>query len=178
MRFKHLVGLLVFSLAAGTYCAQEKPQSEANTGQKSEQVPATATEPAPQPVHGFKLTPEDAARKNPVTFNTVSVERGKKIYDTQCAMCHGEKGDGKGEVAVEMKIAPPDFTKPEVLSKRADGEIYAIIGGGSSLMPGQGKRMTETHTWNMVNYLRALSGKEPARATGKEPEEGVILIPQ
>ena len=174
MRLKHILGLLVVFLVVGAYWAQEKPQSD----QKSGQAAATPAQAEAQPVHGFKLTPEDIARKNPVKFNTVSVERGKKIYGTQCAMCHGAKGDCKGEVAEEMKITPPDFTKPETLQKRTDGELFAIIGGGSETMPGQGTRLTETHKWHLVNHMRALSGKHPERATGKEPEEGILLVPQ
>jgi mono/diheme cytochrome c family protein len=174
MKVKHLLWPMVFGLVLGICWAQEKPKSE----QKGEQSAAETAPTAVPPAHAFKLTPEDVARKNPAKFNTVSVERGKKIYKTQCAMCHGEKGDGKGEVVEEMKINPPDFTKPGLLDKRTDGELFAILGAGSDAMPGQGSRMSETHKWNIVNYLRALSGKQPERATGKEPEEGILLIPQ
>jgi len=173
MKARYILGLLVLSLAAGNFWAQEQ--------QKTEQKPApgaAAAPAAPQPVHGFKLTPEDAAKKNPIKFTTNSVERGKKIYMTQCAMCHGEKGDGKGEAVGEMHLNPPDFTKPEVLDKRTEGDLFAIISSGDELMPGQGKRMTDTHKWNLVNYLRSLSGKVPQRSTGNEPEENIILVPQ
>ncbi len=172
MKFRQIVGLLILCLLASFCWTQDKPKDD----QKAP-PPAAQEAPAP-PAHGFKLTPEDAARKNPTKFTTVSVERGKKIYDTQCAMCHGPKGNGKGEVAEEMKLTTPDFTNPETLKKRTDGELYAIIGGGSEAMPGQGTRMSDTHKWNIVNYLRSLSGKTPEKATGKEPEEGIILVPQ
>ena len=45
-------------------------------------------------------------------------------------------------------------------------------------MPGQAGRMTDPQRWNLVNYLRALSGKVPEKATGKELDETVILVPQ
>ncbi len=91
---------------------------------------------APAGRHVFKIYPEDAARKNPVRFSEVSVERGRELYQTQCAMCHGQKGDSKGDAVEEMQIHPPDFTKPDTLGKRTDGELYAIIGSGSATMPG------------------------------------------
>ena len=37
--------------------------------------------------------------------------------------------------------------------------------------------MTDTHRWNLVNYLRMLSGKVPEKSTGNEPEENIILVP-
>ena len=172
MRAKYLFGLLILVLSAGSYWAQEeKPKSE-------EKAPSGAAAEGSQAAHPAKITPADIARKNPVKFTTLSVERGQKIYKTQCAMCHGEKGDGKGDMVEEMKIHPPDLTKPETLKDRTDGALYAIIGAGSEAMPSQGTRLSDAHKWNLVNYLRSLSGKPPERATGKEPEENVILVPQ
>lgn len=172
MRAKNVSKLLVLAVMAGSVWAQEqKPPAE-------EKGTTAAPPTAPETPHFFKVTPEEAARKNPIKYTTLSVERGAKLYRTQCAMCHGEKGDGKGEMVEEMKITPTDFTKPETLKDRSDGALYAIIGAGSEVMPSQGTRMTDTHKWNLINYLRSLSGKAPERATGKEPEENVILVPQ
>lgn len=171
---RHLTGLLVLLFVMGSLWAQEKQKAE----EKAPSGTAAAASAMPQMVHGYNISPEDAARKNPTKFTTVSVERGNKIFKTQCAMCHGETGDGKGDMVAEMKINPPDFTKPETLKDRTDGELFAILGLGSEVMPGQGKRMTDEHKWNIVNLLRSMAGKVPEKATGKEPEENVILVPQ
>jgi hypothetical protein len=76
-----------------------------------------------------------------------------------------------------MKLTLPDFTKPDTLKARTDGEIFAIIGGWKDPMPSQAGRLTDTHRWNLVNYLRAVSGMVPEKATGKELEENIILVP-
>lgn len=91
MKPKHILALLALVLAAGSYWAQETQTTEEKPG-----PPAAAAPAAPEAVHGFKLTPEDAARKNPVKFTTVSVERGKKstIRSAQCAT--GTKVTGRG----------------------------------------------------------------------------------
>jgi mono/diheme cytochrome c family protein len=175
MLSKTFCGVLVFCLAASCLWGQEKQEK------KEQEPPAGASSSAagnPPSPHGFNISAEDAARKNPVKFTQTSVDRGKKIYLTQCALCHGAKGDGKGELAEEMKISPPDLTKPETLKDRKDGELFAIIGVGKEPMPSQSGRMTDQHRWNLVNYLRALGGKTPEKATGKELEENIILIPQ
>jgi len=163
--------LLVLVLAAGCLWAQEE--------KKEAPPPAAAPAAAPaQNPHSGTISAEDKARKNAMTFNTVSVDRGKKIYTSQCAVCHGDKGDGKSELAADMKLNLPDFTKPDTLNGRTDGEIFAIIGGWKDPMPPQAGRLTDTQRWNLVNYLRAVSGKVPAKATGNEPEENILLIPQ
>jgi len=169
MKTKVVLSILVLLLAVGTYRAQEKEQ-------KQEQPAAAA--PAGQTAHNYNITQEDKDRKNPVKFTDFSVERGKKLYGFQCAMCHGEKLDGKGDLAEEMKIQPPDFTKPEALSKRTDGELFAIIGTGSDIMPSQKGRMPDRQRWQIVNYLRSVEGKVPTKATEEERlQENTAIIP-
>src|SRR5215831_7787618 len=161
---KNGLGLSVLLLIAGALLAQE--------AQKAEEKPAAATtETAPKGSHNYNLRADDMARKNPVPFTETSVARGKKRFQSQCAMCHGQNADGKGEVVEEMKINPPDFTKPETLKDRTDGALFVILGAGSETMPGQGTRMKDKEKWDLVNYLRALGGKVPEKSTGKEPEE-------
>ena len=168
MRIKMLLIALV--VVAGCLWAQEKKEAPPPTG------PTTAA--APQtPAHPATISAEDKARKNPVKFTDVSVERGKKLYATQCALCHGDKGDGKGELATDMKLNLPDFTKPDTLKDRTDGELFTIIGAGQDPMPPQAGRLTVEHRWNLVNYLRALSGKEPEKSKEKPGEENVVVVP-
>jgi mono/diheme cytochrome c family protein len=173
LRVKVLWAVLAFCLGAGTFLAQEKKGEAQGSGASPA---AAAAVPSP---HNLAISPEDAARKNPIKFTDVSVERGKKVFKTQCAVCHGEKGDGKGDLATEMTLNLADFTKSETLAKRTDGELFAIIGAGKDPMPSQKGRMTEHQLWNLVNYLRALAGNVPAKAAAKEAtEENVILVPQ
>ena len=164
---------MVFCMAGGSFSAQEKKGEAQSSGASS------STAATPSPVHNTIISPEDAARKNPIKFTEASVDRGKKVYKTQCALCHGEKGEGKGDLATEMTLTLPDFTKPDALAKRTDGELFAIIGMGKDPMPTQKGRMTEPQLWNLVNYLRALGGNVPAKPTAKEAaDENVILVPQ
>lgn len=165
--------LLLLVLATGCLWAQEKQEK------KDQAPPASGSSTAATPAspHPATISPQDVARKNPVKCTETSVQRGKKIYMTQCALCHGENGDGKGEMVSDMKINPPDFTKPETLKQRTDGELFAIITTGKEAMPDQ-SRLTEQHKWNLVNFLRVLGGKTPEKPTGKEPEENIILVPQ
>ena len=167
-----MLGLVVFCLATGSLGAQEQKKAE----EKPAASAADSTTPAP--AHPVTISAEDAARKNPVKTTQVSIDRGKKTFNTQCAMCHGANADGKGEMVEEMKINPPDFTKPDTLKKRTDGEWFAIIGSGNSVMPGQGTRMTDKQKWDLVNFLRAKGGKAAEKSSEKEPEENIILVPQ
>jgi len=114
--------------------------------------------------------PVDAAkRENPVKPTEESLARGKKQYGYDCAMCHGKNGDGKGDVAVDMKLAMNDETNPSVLKNRTDGELFYIIQKGKDQMPPEGTRVKDEAIWDMVNYVRSLAKKtagEPAADKG------------
>ena len=102
---------------------------------------------------------EAARRENPVKPSEESLARGKKQYGYDCAMCHGKTGNGKGDVAADMKLAMNDETNPSVLKDRTDGELFYIIQKGKDQMPPEGARVKEETIWDMVNYVRSLAKK-------------------
>ncbi|MFY9903960.1 MAG: c-type cytochrome [Terriglobales bacterium] len=121
--------------------------------QSKEPPPATAKNPE------YKIPPEDAAKANPVKPSAESLAKGKKLYGYDCAMCHGKDGDGKGDMAADMKNMP-DFTHPDALKGRTDGELFYIIRNGKGEnMPPEGDRAKDEDIWNMVNYVRSLAKK-------------------
>jgi mono/diheme cytochrome c family protein len=173
MRAKSLfLGVAIFSLAVSVFWAQEQ--------QKPKPAPAAGeqTTTPPQAPHSFVITPEQEARKNPVRFSEISVERGKKLFATQCAMCHGAKGDGKGDLAEAMKLKLPDFTQADALKNRTDGALFAIISSGNDVMPSEKQRMKDFQVWEIVNYLRALGGAKPHKSTQEEIEQGTTTVPE
>jgi cytochrome c5 len=58
------------------------------------------------------IPPEEAAKKNPVKRTVEGFGQAKKLYGYRCAMCHGENGDGKGDLAIPMKLDLQDWRVP------------------------------------------------------------------
>jgi mono/diheme cytochrome c family protein len=117
-------------------------------------------DPKPGTSNTITSIPVDAAkRENPVKPTEESLARGKKQYGYDCAMCHGKAGNGKGDVAADMKLAMHDETNPSVLKDRTDGELFYIIQKGKDQMPPEGSRVKEETIWDMVNYVRSLAKK-------------------
>jgi hypothetical protein len=69
---------------------------------------------AQAPAAEFKVPADAAKLANPVKPTADSIAQGKKIYGCDCAMCHGVDGDGKGDLAANMKLKVPDFRDPEI----------------------------------------------------------------
>jgi mono/diheme cytochrome c family protein len=110
------------------------------------------------PASEYKIPPEAAAKVNPVRPTAESLAKGKKMYAIDCAMCHGEKGDGKGDMASDIKNVT-DFTNPDALKNRTDGELFYVTRNGKGEMPPEGDRAKDDDIWNMVNYIRSFAKK-------------------
>jgi mono/diheme cytochrome c family protein len=99
----------------------------------------------------------EVRRPNPVKPTPESIAEGKKIYGFDCQQCHGATGDGKTDVAKEMKL--PDLTDAAASRNRTDGELFYIIRNGRGQMPPEGGRVKEEQVWNLVNFVRTLVKK-------------------
>jgi cytochrome c len=122
------------------------------------------TPPAPGPT-----IPTDVARQpNPVKSTPESLARAKKWWGIDCAMCHGNNGDGKGDTAAEMKLKMLDFTDPATLKGRTDGELFYIIKNGYLDMPPEGGRVKLNENWDLVNYVRSLARSKSADSKPSE----------
>jgi len=141
---KHVLAVLslVLLLGAGAY-SQEPPAKET---------------PAPEPE--YKIPEEAVKRENPVKPTRASIAAGEHLYKTQCAMCHGVKGDGKGDLAEPMKLTLRDWTKAGSLKEYTDGALYYITVKGKGKMPDQQGRMRPNQVWNMINFIRSLAKEE------------------
>ena len=105
----------------------------------------------------YKVPPEDAQKATPVKPTPESMAKGKKVYAIDCALCHGDKGDGKGDMASDIKNIP-DFTNPDVQKKATDGEWFYIIRNGKGDMPPEDAgRAKDEEVWNLVNYIRGFA---------------------
>lgn len=59
---------------------------------------------------------------------------GKKIYEEQCLSCHGEKGDGKGPMAVAFNPPVRGFKDPKFLQGDVNQKISDSITKGKDQM--------------------------------------------
>jgi mono/diheme cytochrome c family protein len=131
---------------------------------QQEQTPPKTEAPAQHPI------PVEAVKRvNPVKPTAESLALGKKMYGYDCAMCHGTNGDGKGDVAADMKTKVTDFSDPASLKDRTDGELFYIIKNGNGDMPPEGPRAKTEELWNLVNYVRSFAKKKASTEEKPQP---------
>lgn len=108
----------------------------------------------------YKIPQADIDKQNPVKPTPEGLAAARKMFGYDCAMCHGAKGDGKGDVVESMKLTMRDWSDPASLAGKSDGEIFYIITKGKGKMMGEGDRLPETMRWNLVNLVRSMSKKD------------------
>src|ERR1700730_11020553 len=78
-----------------------------------------------------KIPQEEVDRKNPIESNPASIAEGKRLYGaTDCALCHGKDGDGRGVLAKDTNMNLHDWNKPESLAHFTDGELIYNLSEG------------------------------------------------
>jgi mono/diheme cytochrome c family protein len=114
-------------------------------------VPVTGGEAVLRAIPGAALkSPLDA--KDPAV-----IARGKAVYFTFCAQCHGLNYDGNGTVGQSFMPLPTDFRTPAVQSKPA-GELFKSVSYG---IPGGRQPPLETtitidDRWSVVAFITSL----------------------
>jgi mono/diheme cytochrome c family protein len=105
--------------------------------------------------------PAANATKNPVAASPSSIATGKKLYDSQCASCHGAAGKGDGKAGAMLKPAPSDLTDGDWKHGHTDADIFTVIRDGAKQtgMRAYGSRIPTNDIWNLVNFVRTLGPK-------------------
>lgn len=78
---------------------------------------------------------------------------GEQLYRGYCAVCHGEKGDGRGMAAPSFGGKIADFTNPDYWKKTDDKKITAVILKGQGRMPAQSVSPEEAKA--IVEYMKS-----------------------
>ncbi|HEY6105380.1 MAG TPA: cytochrome c [Anaeromyxobacteraceae bacterium] len=87
-----------------------------------------------------------------------SRERGRELFARYCALCHGERGDGRGQRRAGLSMPPRDFTDPDWQARTSSLRIFVAVREGvpGTSMPSWAALSTED-TWDLVAYVRWLA---------------------
>jgi cytochrome c5 len=118
-----------------------------------------------------KIPQEEAARKNPVPPTPEGLAEARRFYKYQCTMCHGENGDGKGDLVETMKLKMNDWRNASSMEGRTDGELFYILTNGRGAMVGEGDRTKEVIRWNLINLVRSFSKKDSKEKAAETPKQ-------
>jgi mono/diheme cytochrome c family protein len=105
----------------------------------------------PNTPEGYALA--KATLKSPLDPTTINQDKAKDLYTVYCAICHGEKGDGKGNLVVKEKfLGVPNYKDREI----TDGSIFHVITYGLNSMGSHANQLSQEERWMVVDYVLKL----------------------
>ena len=107
--------------------------------------------------------------------------RGKEIFAAKCALCHGQRGDGKGPGAAGLPLKPADLTDGKMVAEMAgnywfwrvsEGGLVEPFKAKGSAMPAWKDELSASDRWAVIAYAHTLSGHTGPHAASEHPELG------
>lgn len=108
----------------------------------------------------YENTNEDYERAklelmSPLDSTQVDLVKGKELYNIYCGICHGNKGDGQGNLVKREKILGiPKYN--DAARAITAGSIYHVIYYGKNAMGSHANQINEEERWQVVEYVLKL----------------------
>jgi len=103
---------------------------------------------------------KSSALKNP--FDSLSksdMTEAGRLFNINCAICHGPKGDATGPLAASGKIGGvANLTQPAFVSM-SDGTMFHVMTYGKGLMGSYASQLDRKQRWMIAKYIRTLQPK-------------------
>lgn len=127
-------------------------------------VVASAPAPARAPQESGQGTP---AKK----MSAEMTAKAKRVYNLDCALCHGATGDGKTDLSKDMSLTMSDWSDPKSLSGQTDQQLYDIIRKGKGKMPPEDAgRAKDDEIRDVVRYIRTFAKEGTAAPATPETQ--------
>jgi mono/diheme cytochrome c family protein len=89
--------------------------------------------------------------------------RAKELYGQECALCHGDNGNGKTDLAAAAKMTLDDWTDPKSLAGKSDKDLFDLIRNGKGQMtPEPVGRAKDQEVKQLILYIRSFANQPPA----------------
>lgn len=149
----------------------------------SARQPVKGTIPRGYVPYHYEDTPdgyEQAGRElyNPYNSDIKSVsEAGKKSFEENCAICHGNKGDGNGAIVKNGKYpSPPPSYFIDRLLELPDGKMFHSVQYGKNMMGSYAGQLNKEECWQVISYIRQMQADYIAGAKKMKAEDALRLI--
>ncbi len=148
----------------------ERPDSAQSETSQSE-TSQSGTDEGSQASSEQSSQGQESAPKEETEQQQAMSAKGKKLYQTRCATCHGKNGKGEGMLAKSLDPKPRDHTNPEWQDSVTDKEIATVIKDGgpaaglSATMPAH-PGLSDSDVQALVDYIRSLRSEGSSNSEG------------
>lgn len=149
------------------HIAYDPDQKNANFADgKTAQVPPAGTIPIgfvkfdyPNTKEGLALAEKEV--HSPIPQTQANYAEGKVLYMHFCSPCHGETGQGDGEVTKHGFPPPPSYSTAQssrggAMRDLSDGRIYHTVTYGLNAMGSYASQLSPEERWKVIMYVHHL----------------------
>ena len=129
-------------------------------GNEAQEVPVGAVKRGFTPYdyantnEGYALA--KANLKSPLDSTKVDSAKAAELYVIYCAICHGDKGNGQGNLVKREKILGiPSYADREI----TEGSIYHVLTYGLNSMGAYSNQLTQEERWMVSAYVLKLKSE-------------------
>lgn len=149
----------------------------------SARQPVKGTVPRGFTPYPFENTPEGYEQAGAELFNPMNSKHaqvladGKALYVVNCAICHGETGDGQGEIVKSGKYpgGPPSYFIDRLL-EMPEGKMFHSMQYGKNNMGSYAGQLNKEERWKIVSYIKDMQAKSIAGTKKITKDEALKLI--
>lgn len=132
-----------------------KPHEEPLLIMESGVVPVSAGEAV------LRVTAPNLLKPTVAMTAAKTINRGKSVYFTFCAQCHGNNYDGQGTVGQSFQPLPTDLRSDKVQTKTT-GELFKSVSYGvkDGRQPALHTTISIEDRWRVVAFVKSLGQKK------------------
>jgi len=89
-------------------------------------------------------------------------DRGRDLFQSRCALCHGARADGNGARSKGLSRKPADFNNPEWRANATPQSVFQVLSEGKrgTSMPAW-PTLTEAQKWDVIAYVLSVAEDGP-----------------
>ncbi len=112
--------------------------------------------------NGFNMA---AGVKDPLPpLDTIQMKEAERLFNINCAICHGPKMDAQGPLAVSGKVGGiANLTLPQYVNEPV-GQMFHVVTYGKNNMGSYASQLDRKQRWMVVQYVKSVQTKS---ASGK-----------
>ena len=129
-------------------------------GQEAQLPPAGAVKRGfvpyeyPNTTEGYEMA--KANLQSPLDSIGKTSDKGAQLYGIYCAICHGAKGDGKGNlVAREKFLGVPSYADRPI----TEGSTFHVVTYGLNAMGSHANQLSQEERWMVAAYVMKLKSE-------------------
>ncbi len=117
---------------------------------------------------GVKLS--DGVKSPIAVLSAEEMKETGRLYNINCGVCHGAKGEGNGPLATSGKVGGIKSLVSDAAKGYTDGRLFHIVTYGQNNMGSYASQLNRKQRWEIIQYVRSLQGVGAAKTATTTPE--------